>query len=359
MRIIAEIGVNHDGSEARAIELVEACARAGADAAKFQIFSTDALVTRDAGRAAYQADALGAGSQADMLRRLELGPDAFRRIADACGTCGIEFLATPFDPHSARFLIDDLGARTVKVGSGDLDNLPLLIALAMRGVAMIVSTGMSSLGEIEDAVDAVAWGRLMHERGERATDRFPPRDERRAARGALRGSLADTLTLLHCTSEYPAAHDTLNMTMIPTLGAAFRLPVGFSDHSTDDTAAIMAVCMGATVIERHVTHDRAAEGPDHAASLDPAGLARMVAAVRDAVAALGSGRKVMSGGEAGVRAVARKRVLAARPIRRGETIALADVALKRAASGPAARELEHLIGRPAARDLAPDEPVAV
>lgn len=359
MKIIAEIGVNHDGDVARALALVESCKRLGADYAKFQVFDSSKLVTKDAKRAAYQAEALGEGTQQDMLRKLELGNDDFRRIHAHCEKIGIAFLATPFDLDAARFLIDDLGCGTVKVGSGDLDNLPLLLTIASRGVDMIVSTGMSDYDEVTLSVGAIAYGRMMHARGEKfgLESRFPGTEDMRQA---LAAGAPSGLTLLHCTSEYPATHPTLNMRAITAMREMFApIPIGFSDHSTDDVAAIMAVCFGAVMIERHITYDRTAVGPDHAASLDEPAFARMIEAIRTAEAALGfaEGRKVMSSGEKAIRGIARKRLVAGRDLKAGETLTLANTLLKRAPDGIAAGRIGEVLGKELAADASQDTPI--
>jgi sialic acid synthase SpsE len=362
MKIIAEIGVNHDGEVAKALALIEACARAGADYAKFQIFQASSLTTANAARATYQADALGGGSQLDMLRALELSYADFRHLKRRCDEIGIQFLATPFDEQSALFLIDDLGSHTVKIGSGDLDNLPLLIRIASRGVAMIVSTGMSTNDDIELAVDAMAFGRLAHRDGrDPLNGPFPSRTDLASAGSELgRAEIARFLTLLHCTSEYPATHATLNMRAIPAMRDIYApIAIGFSDHSTDDVAAIIAVTLGATVIERHITYDRAARGPDHAASLDEAQFTRMVSHIRNAAEGLGSKVKSLSSGERAIRAIARKRIVAARALPAGHVLTLSDIALKRSPEGRAAADLFKVIGQALANDTDIDAAIEI
>jgi N-acetylneuraminate synthase len=364
MKIIAEIGVNHDGDVERALALVDACARAGADYAKFQVFRSALLTTASAKRAEYQSEAMGDGDQTSMLKALELTNAEFHRLKQHSDRVGIQFLATPFDEESATFLIDDLGCRTVKIGSGDMDNLPLLIRIAARGVALIVSTGMADVDEIRLALDAMAFGRLAFETGRGdplATGEFPTRAALAAAgRTVGLAGLSQFVTLLHCTSEYPARHATLNMLAIPSMRALFApIAIGYSDHSTDHVAAIMATTLGATVLERHVTYDRRAKGPDHAASLDEAELTEMIRAVGLARAALGSGDKRPSSGETAVRAVARKRIVAARAMQAGERVRLVDVALKRASDGLPAAALVDVIGGRLAQRVEIDDPVAI
>jgi N-acetylneuraminate synthase len=358
-KIIAEIGVNHDGDLDRALALVDCCARLGVDYAKFQIFSAAKLVTDSAERADYQVKAVGVGSQRDMLRKLELSEADFRCIHDRCRSVGIKFLATPFDYDAACFLIEDLNCDTVKIGSGDMDNAPLLMAIASRGADMIVSTGMSDEREIEQACKFIAYGRTLHRKGLPfgPTSNYP---SQAILDLDFNHSKAEGLTLLHCTSEYPAAHAALNMQAISAMFSQFSpIPLGFSDHSTDDVAAIMAVTLGAVLIERHLTYDRAAAGPDHAASLDEAGFARMIAAVSLTEAALGQngGRKSLSVGEQAIRRIARKKVVAGRNLKAGEILTLANTTLKRAPRGIAAGQMGTVLGKQLRADVSADTPI--
>ncbi|MDX8498958.1 N-acetylneuraminate synthase family protein [Mesorhizobium sp. VK4C] len=362
MKVIAEIGVNHDGDVNIALKMVDACKRVGADYAKFQIFDPAKLVTARARRATYQTQTVGAGSQFDMLKSLQLSYDDFRTLKAYCDDIGIAFLATPFDENSACFLIDDLGCRTVKVGSGDMDNIPLLLLIASKGVEMIVSTGMATVDEIRRSVDAIAYGQICYRNG---TDPFAggfPSLEMitQAGRSSQEdGTLAAFLTLLHCTSEYPAHHPTLNMSAIVLLREVFHpIPIGFSDHSTDHVAAVMATTLGATVIERHITYDKLAEGPDHAASLDELEFARMMDRIEATVRALGTGQKAPSGNELALRGVARKRILAARSIKSGQILTLRDIVLKRSSEGRAAGDIFDVIGRAAAADMDIDDAIS-
>ncbi|UVK48509.1 N-acetylneuraminate synthase family protein (plasmid) [Mesorhizobium sp. AR07] len=362
MKVIAEIGVNHDGDVNIALKMVDACKRLGADYAKFQIFDAAKLVTASARRATYQTQTVGAGSQFDMLKSLQLSYDDFRTLKAYCDEIGIAFLATPFDEDSACFLIDDLGCRTIKVGSGDMDNLPLLLLVASKGVEMIVSTGMATVDEIRRSVDAIAYGQLCYRRGsDPFASGFPTIDMITEAGRSLQedGTLAAFLTLLHCTSEYPAHHPTLNMSAIVLLREVFHpVSIGFSDHSTDDVAAIMATTLGATVIERHITYDKLAEGPDHGASLDEREFARMMDRIKATANALGSGQKNPSDNELALRGVARKRIVAARPIRAGQILTHKDIALKRSSEGRPAGDIFDVIGRAATDDVNIDDAIS-
>ena len=356
MIVIAEVGVNHDGDPALAEKLAREFAARGADYVKFQVFRSTDFLTDEAPKADYQRASTGGGSQREMIEALELSYEDFRGIKRACEEAGTRFLATPVERRSLAFLVDELVCDTIKIGSGDLDNLPFLIDIGASGAHAIVSTGMSTLGEIEMAIHAICYGRALRERGEAVNDAdFPSRERLLTARGEVEANPAEFITVLHCTSEYPAAHDTLNLAMIPLLRSAFNLPVGLSDHSTDHVAAIMSVAYGATMIERHVTYDRAAKGPDHSSSLDYAGFEEMMTLLDRAKVAVGAGYKSISEGERSNRAVARKRVVAARPIARGEEIAMDALAFKRTGRGYTVGNVHAVLGTLAKRDFAPDE----
>jgi N,N'-diacetyllegionaminate synthase len=306
---------------------VNRAAEAGADVVKFQTFVTERSITRTAPKAAYQEAATGREeSQFDMVRRLELSAADHEAIVAACEQAGIEFLSTAFDPESFDLLVD-LGIRRVKVASGELTNLPLLRHVARLGLPMLLSTGMADLGEIEAAI--------------------------RVVEGA--GTPRDQLTLLHCTTEYPAPVDEVNLRAIATLRSAFGVPVGYSDHTTGIDVAIAAAALGATVIEKHFTLDRSQAGPDHQASLEPAELAELVAAIRRVERALGDGRKQPGPREVANRAIARKSIVAARPIAAGETFTAENLATKRPGTGLSPMAWDEIVGRTATREYAADE----
>ena len=325
--VIAEAGVNHDGSLAKALRLVDIAAEAGADAVKFQTFRADDIVTPGTAKAAYQERQTGAGSQYDMIRALELDEDAHRAIARRCAERGIEFMSTPFDQW-ALDLLTGLGMKRIKIASGELTNKPLIEAAAALGLPIILSTGMATLAEVERAV---GWIRAVR----------PEPD----------------LTLLHCTSNYPAEAETINLRAMDSL-AALGLPVGYSDHSLGLAVSIAAAARGATVIEKHFTEDPAADGPDHAASLTPAELAELVRALRTVGAALGDGVKQPSPSELEVRALVRRSAFVRRDLAEGEAVAAADVAFLRPAGGIGPEEVDRLIGSRAARPIAAGEKLA-
>jgi N-acetylneuraminate synthase len=353
IRIIAEAGVNHDGDVERALALVRAAHAAGANAVKFQTFRADALAARGAGLARYQKErAVGAADQLAMLRALELDHDAFRRIARLCDEIGIQFLSTPFDAESLAFLADELDVAAIKISSGDLTHGPLLLAAARTGKPLILSTGMADMDEIAEALGVIAFA-------ERADQGAPSRAAFAAAwaDAPARRAAQARVTLLHCTSQYPAPARDANLRAMASLGERFGVAVGLSDHSEGIAVPIAAAALGARMIEKHLTLDRAAKGPDHKASLDPEQLTRMVQAVREVEVALGDGIKRPQESEADTRIVARRSLVAARAIRAGEPFSAGNMAAKRPATGRSPMAFWDLLGQCAPRDLAPDEAI--
>jgi N,N'-diacetyllegionaminate synthase len=326
--IIAEAGVNHNGSLDLALQLVDAAKASGADAVKFQTFRADLLATRSAHKAAYQERTTGrAESQFEMLQRLELDAASHRRLIDHCREIGIQFLSSPFDIQSAD-LLATLDVPLYKVPSGEITNLPFLEHLARKGRPLILSTGMSTLGEVEEAVKA------------------------------MQSAGASQLTLLHCVTEYPAPYAEVNLRAMQTLKSAFGLPVGYSDHTPGVEIAIAAAALGAEVIEKHFTLDRSLPGPDHAASLEPVELQQMVASIRHVEAALGNGIKAPAPCELPNISVARKSVVAARSLSAGHRLATGDLDIKRPGNGLAPKLLSALIGRTLRAFVAKDEVIS-
>lgn len=323
--VIAEAGVNHNGSIESALQLVDAAKASGADAVKFQTFRADLLATRSAHKAAYQERTTAhAESQFEMLRRLELDAAAHQQLINHCRQIGIQFLSSPFDAQSAD-LLDTMNVPLFKVPSGEITNLPFLELLARKHRPLILSTGMSTLGEVEEAVHV------------------------------LQAAGAKQLTLLHCVTEYPAPYAEVNLRAMQTLKSAFGLPVGYSDHTPGIEIAVAAVALGAEVIEKHFTLDRSLPGPDHAASLEPVELQQMVAAIRHVEVALGTGIKSPAPCELPNMAVARKSVVAARALPAGHQLETGDLGIKRPGSGLAPKLLPALIGRTLRASLAKDE----
>lgn len=322
--VIAEIGVNHNGDVATALRMVSMAARAGADAAKFQIFSADALTTASAPTAGYQASATGTASQRDMLRALELKDTELAALRAACDDVGIDFLATPFTVRDVERLAR-LAPPAVKIASTDANDVLLLEAASQLSVPLIVSTGAATF---EDIAATCACLEALDARGR--------------------------AILLHCVSAYPAPIDELNLRAIDTLAQQFRVPVGFSDHADDARTGAWAVAAGAVVVEKHVTLDRSQAGPDHAMALDPESFRRYVQDIRDVEHARGQGEIVCSPREAEVRAVARKSIVAARPIAAGTVIELEMLTVKRPGTGLAPAEYATLVGRTARTDIETD-----
>lgn len=350
--IIAEAGVNHSGSLDTALALVDAAADAGADVVKFQTFNTNSIAGRAAKKADYQQRTTDAAeSQRAMLQRLELPQAAHQPLIARARTRGIEFLSTPFDPISLAFLLT-LGLPRIKIGSGDLTNAPLLHALARADATLILSTGMATLGEVEEALGVLAhgYGRSSDAPGIEAF-RTAWRDP------AARARLEQKVSLLHCTTEYPCPPGDVNLRAMNTMRTAFRLPVGYSDHTDGFEVSLAAVALGATIIEKHLTLDRNAEGPDHAASLEPGDFARMVSAIRNIEGAMGDGIKTPRNSEIGNMPVARKSLVAARPVGAGNVLGPDDIASKRPGSGRPPIEYWSLIGTKAVRPYDEEDPL--
>jgi len=360
VRIIAEAGVNHDGSLERALALVDIAAEAGADWVKFQTFVSSLGISRHTRKADYQVRNTGeAESQLEMVRKLELPFEAFEVLARRCEARGVRFLSTPFDLPSLAFLTDQLGLGTIKVPSGEVTNVPFLIACGQRARdEVILSTGMSSLGEVELALGALVYGAL-------GAEYLPTQASLVDLLGTAEAQawVRAKVTILHCTTEYPAPFDSIHLRAMPLLQQAFGTRVGLSDHSPGIHVPVAAVALGATLIEKHFTLDCSLPGPDHKASLDPASLGAMIRAIRDTEAALGTSRKGVTAAEFSNRTIARKVVVAARPVRAGERFDRESLTVKRAGRGMDPIALYALIGQPASRsyddDEVIDEPVRV
>ena len=352
--VIAEAGVNHNGSLELALELVDAAAAAGADAVKFQTFRAKDLATSAAPKAAYQAKRTGAReSQLQMLRKLELGARAHRSLIARCRRRGVDFISSPFDAASLRLLTHTLRLPVLKIPSGEITNGPLLLQAARSGRRIILSTGMSVLAEIEAALGVLAFGLLG---SARSPSRAAFAEAYRSAAGQRR--LRDKVVILHCVTDYPTRFADVNLRAMDTLHAAFGLPVGLSDHSLGMAVPIAAAARGARVIEKHLTLDRALPGPDHRASLEPAEFSAMVAGVRQVEAALGDGLKRPSASELRNSSVARKAIVAARPIAKGERFSLRNLTAKRVGAGNSPMLMWDFMGRLAPRGFRKDEPIA-
>lgn len=327
--IIAEAGVNHNGSIELAKKMVDEAKEAGADCIKFQTFVSKNLVSKTAGKAEYQRQYTDAKeSQLDMLKKLELSFDEFEVLNDYCKEKGIEFLSTPFDFESIDFL-NRLGMKRWKIPSGEITNLPYLIRVARIGRPVILSTGMSTMEDIRAAIDA------------------------------LRKNGSGAITLLHCTTEYPTPYEDVNLIAMSTIKKEFGVPVGYSDHTNGIEIPIAAVAMGATVIEKHFTLDKNMEGPDHKASLEPNELKAMISAIRNVESAFGNGEKKPAESEKKNMEVARKSIIAKQNISRGEIFSEENLTVKRPGSGISPMRWFEVIGKTAIRDFKEDELIEI
>jgi len=327
--IIAEAGVNHNGSPALARKLALAAKRAGADAVKFQTFKAELLAAPSARKAGYQVRTTGKDdSQLAMLKKLELSRAAHLRLKAYCRRLGIEFLSSPFDLDSAAFLLK-LGLRTMKIPSGEITNLPLLRLLGRSGKKLIISSGMATLAEVEASLKA------LYAAGARKAD----------------------ITLLHCNTEYPTPPRDVNLKAMAAMGARFGLKFGYSDHTEGITVPVAAAALGAEVIEKHLTLDKRMKGPDHKASLEPAEFAAMVTAVRAVEEALGDGVKRPTPSERRNAPVARKSITAAAPISKGERFTGENLSAMRPGGGLSPMLWDSVLGKKARRAFAPGEKI--
>ncbi len=350
--VIAEAGVNHNGDRQLAFDLIDAAAEAGADAVKFQTFNAKRLAALTAPKAAYQKQNTEAEqSQFEMLEALELPLEWHAPLQAHAHRRGIEFLSTAFDTQSLAFL-ETLALPVYKIPSGELTNGPLLCAFARTGKPLVISTGMATLSEVEQGL-AVVCHALMHDQ--------PPASLSDVwacwSNSQARITLGAKVSLLHCTSQYPTPMHEVNLKAMDTLAQAFRLPVGYSDHTQGTLIPVAAVARGATIIEKHFTINRQLPGPDHNASLEPEELKRMVVDIRAVSKAFGDGRKVPQSGEWDTRIAARQKVVAATAIRQGERLDANNLTTARAGQGALAMTYWDCIGQNAARDYQPGAPI--
>jgi len=329
-RIIAEIGVNHNGSLQQALDLIDMCSITGADVVKFQTFSAERLVSPDAPKANYQIKQDGEGSQFEMLKRLELSHQDHHVLMKHCSQKNIEFLSTGFDGIDLEFLVR-LGIKEIKIPSGELTNLNYLRDVASYKLPVLMSTGMATMTEVEAAVSI-----LLAE-----------------------GLDKDHLTLLHCTSSYPAADEELNLNAMISMQKHFDVTVGYSDHSDGIEASIIAASMGAQVIEKHVTLDRQLPGPDHYASIEPPQLKELVRFIRRKDVMMGSSEKVPSLQELNTAAVARKSIVAKVDIKKGDVLTDMNITLKRPGTGLSPMLWDSVINTVAVRDFKADEQIYI
>lgn len=353
--IIAEAGVNHNGSLKMAKELIEAAAHAGADAVKFQTFKADFLVSKNAEKAEYQQRSTGADeSQYHMLKKLELNEEMHGVLIQHCQACNIEFLSTPFDEDSLTMLAEKYDIPYIKIPSGEITNAPFLLKIAQTDKPVILSTGMSTLGEVETALKVLAFGYLHH--GESPS--VAAFEQAYVSKNGQR-ILKEKVKLLHCTTEYPAPFAEVNLKVMDTLQRAFGLSVGYSDHTQGITVPIAAAARGANIIEKHFTLDRELPGPDHKASLEPSELKNMVLAIRQIEISLGNSLKLPTASELKNKKVARKSLVAIRGIKAGEVFTKENLGIKRPGDGISPLLYWDYLGRTADRDYSEDEKIVL
>lgn len=325
--IIAEAGVNHNGSLEMAFQLIDVAVAAGADAVKFQTFKAEKIIAVNAPKAGYQKKNTGSNeSQLEMVKKLELDETAHIQLYQYCQHKGIQFLSTPFDLESID-LLNRLGLEIFKIPSGEITNLPYLRKLGSLKKRLVLSTGMADLGEIEDALDVLTES----------------------------GTPIENITVLHCNTEYPTPFEDVNLRAMLTIGHAFGVAVGYSDHTPGIEVAVAAVALGAAVLEKHFTLDRNLPGPDHKASLEPDELKAMVQAIRNIEKALGDGIKRPSPSEVKNKPIARKSLVATQPIKTGELFSADNITAKRPGAGISPMRWDEVLGQVAQKDYEKDE----
>ncbi len=320
--IIAEAGVNHNGSVEIAKKLIDAAKEVGADAVKFQTFKAEKLVTKDADKAEYQIKNSGEDSQYNMIKSLELSEDEFRKIAEYSENKGLIFLSSPFDIESVD-LLDEIGIPAFKIASGEITNFPLLKYIAKKGKPVILSTGMSTIGEVDEAIN-------------------------------LMEKYNDDITLMHCLTSYPAKKEEANLNVIKTLECTFKKPVGFSDHTIGIEMSVAAVAMGSGVIEKHFTIDKNLPGPDHKASLEPHEFAEMVKCIKNVEKGLGNGIKKPTKEEIEIKKLVRKSIVAKEDILKGTILEEEMLDVKRPGTGIEPKYLNEVIGKVLMEDIEKD-----
>ncbi|QKF58955.1 N-acetylneuraminate synthase [Aliarcobacter lanthieri] len=326
--IIAEAGVNHNGSIELAKKLIDVAVDSGVDAVKFQTFKTELCISKDAKKAEYQVENTGNSTetQFEMVKKLELSKEMHHELISYCKTKNIMFLSTPFD-HDSIELLNNLGLEIFKIPSGEITNLPYLRHIGKLNKKVILSTGMADIGEIEDALDV-----LINS-----------------------GTKKENITVLHANTEYPTPMEDVNLKAMVTIGNTFDIALGYSDHTLGIEVPTAAVALGATVIEKHFTLDKTMEGPDHKASLEPNELKDMVKAIRNIELALGSSIKKPSSSESKNKPIARKSIVAKTDIKKGEILSENSLAIKRPGNGISPMRWDEILGTVATKDYKEDE----
>jgi N-acetylneuraminate synthase len=351
--IIAEVGVNHNGDIKTAFQLVDVAVNAGVDAVKFQTFKAENLVVKGADKAEYQKQTTDANeTQFSMLKRLELSLDAHYKLHAYCDAKGVDFLSTAFDMESLKFLDNKLKLKTLKIPSGEITNGPLLLAFAQTGCNLILSTGMSTLDEVKEALGVLAFGFLNATNSRKNLSKFI--FQQAYLSNAGKKILKDKVTILHCTTEYPTPYDDINLNAMTTMHNEFNLNIGYSDHSEGIFISVAAVVMGATMIEKHFTLNKLSEGPDHKASLEPSELTDMVFSIRSVEQAMGDGKKVPARSEIKNRDIARKSIVAIDHINKGESFSEKNISIKRPGTGICPMNYWAILAEKSDLDYAPD-----
>ncbi len=329
--IVAEAGVNHNGSVDLALKMIDHAAAAGADAVKFQTFKAERLVSKNAPKAEYQKMTTGHNeSQLEMIKRLELDYDAHKKLADRCLRKQIVFMSAPFDLESIE-LLQRLDMQIFKIPSGEITNLPYLQKIGRLGKEVVMSSGMADLEEVKTALQVLVSS----------------------------GTPRENITILHCNTEYPTPFEDVNLKAMQSMAKLLDVRTGYSDHTLGIEVSIAAVALGASVIEKHFTIDKNMDGPDHRASLNPRELAAMVQGIRNIELALGNGQKRTSASEMKNRLVVRKSIVAAHPIKKGEIFTVENITTKRPGTGISPMEINSVIGKQAIRDFAEDEVIVL
>lgn len=324
--IIAEAGVNHNGSFENAIKLIDIAKNAGADIVKFQTFKTENIVTKDAPTANYQNKSINSNTQYDLLKKLELTYEEFTKLKTYCDKQNIIFTSSPFDLQSAEFLMQ-LNVPYIKIPSGEITNYPLIKYLAKFNKNVIISTGLSTIKEIKWAIDLFT----------------------------KNGTSLDNISILHCNTQYPTPYEDVNLNVIQTLIKKFKIRVGYSDHTLGIEIPLAAVALGATIIEKHFTLDKTLPGPDQSTSLDPTELKEMITKIRNIEKALGSNIKYVTNSEIENLKIVRKSIVASKNIKKGEPFTEDNITTKRPGFGLSPIYWEKVIGKTAKRDFQKDE----
>lgn len=352
--IIAEAGVNHNGSLEMAMQLIDVAAKAGADAVKFQTFKAEKLATSAVSKANYQINKSSLQeTQQEMLKKYELDEAAHIKLLQHCQEKQIDFLSSPFDLESLDLLANKLKLNCIKIPSGEITNAPMLLKIAQLGKKAILSTGMSTVQDIENALAVLAYGYLNSNQNPQSLEeccKVYLNDEAKLA-------LSNNVTLLHCTSEYPAPYDEVNLRAMDTLRDTFHLPVGFSDHTQGIAIPIAAVARGAEVIEKHFTLDKSLPGPDHQASIESFELLDMVKSIRQVEVSLGDGQKIPSKSELKNKDIVRKFLVALKAIKAGELFSKENLGVKRTGGGISAVEYWKMLGKKAQCDYQANEKI--